>query len=55
MVCQYVAMSEVVKEGKFMYYLLCDIGIESKLPIIVKTDNVGAMFMAKNSSSGVRT
>jgi hypothetical protein len=25
------------------------------LPIIVKTDNVGAMFMAQNSSSGVRT
>jgi hypothetical protein len=24
------------------------------LPIIVKTDNVGAMFMAQNSSSGVR-
>jgi hypothetical protein len=25
------------------------------LPIIVKTDNVGAMFMAQNNSSGVRT
>jgi hypothetical protein len=24
------------------------------LPIIVKTDNIGAMFMAQNSSSGVR-
>jgi hypothetical protein len=25
------------------------------LPILVKTDNVGAMFMAQNASSGVRT
>jgi hypothetical protein len=52
---EYVAMSETVKEFKFIYYLFCDIGIEVKLPIFVKTDNVGAMFMAQNSSSGVRT
>jgi hypothetical protein len=52
---EYVAMSEAVKEVKFIYYLLQDIGIEVKFPIIVKTDNVGAMFMAQNSSSGVRT
>jgi hypothetical protein len=52
---EYVAMSEAVKEVNFMYYLLRDIGIEVKLPIILKTDNVGAMFMAQNSSSGVRT
>jgi hypothetical protein len=52
---EYVALSEAVKEVNFIYYLLCDIGIEVKLPIIVKTDNVGAMFMAQNSSSGVRT
>jgi hypothetical protein len=52
---EYVAISEAVKEVNFIYYLLCDIGIEVKLPIIVKTDNVGAMFMAQNSSSGVRT
>jgi hypothetical protein len=51
----YVSMSEAVKEVKFIYNLLRDIGIEVKLPIIIKTDNVGAMFMAQNSSSGVRT
>jgi sulfatase maturation enzyme AslB (radical SAM superfamily) len=50
-----VVMSEAVKEVKFIYYLLCDIGIEVELPIIVKTDNVGAMIMTQNSSSGVRT
>jgi hypothetical protein len=52
---EYVVMSEAVKEVKFIYYLLCDIGIEVKLPIMVKIDNVGAMFIAQNSSSGVRT
>jgi hypothetical protein len=48
-------MSEAVNEVKFIYYLLRDIGIEVELPIIVKTDNVGAMFMAQNNSSDVRT
>jgi hypothetical protein len=52
---EYVVMSEAVKEVTFMYYLLRDIVIEVELPIIVKTDNVGAMFMAQNSSSSVRT
>jgi hypothetical protein len=52
---EYVEMSEAVKEVKFIYHLLRDISIEVKLPIIVKNDNVGAMFMAQNSSSGVRT
>jgi hypothetical protein len=50
-----VVMSKAVKEVKFIYYLLRDIGIEDNLLIIVKTDNVGAMFMTQNSSSGVRT
>jgi hypothetical protein len=52
---EYVVMSEAVKEVKFICNLLCDIGIEVELPIIVKTDNNGAMFMAQNRSSGVRT
>jgi hypothetical protein len=45
---QYVAVSEAVKEIKFIYYLLREIEIEVNLPIKVKTDNVGAMFMALN-------
>jgi hypothetical protein len=52
---EYVAISEAVKEIKFIYYLLQGIGIEIVLPIIVKTDNIGEMFMAQNASSGVRT
>jgi hypothetical protein len=52
---EYVAISEAVKEIKFIYYLLREIGIKVNLPITVKTDNVDAMFMAQNASSGVRT
>jgi hypothetical protein len=48
---EYVEMSEAVKEVKFINYLLRDIGIEVELLIIVKTDNVGPIFMAQNSSS----
>jgi hypothetical protein len=48
-------MSEAVKEIRFIYYLLRSMFIEVKLPIIVRCDNVGAIFMAENSSSGVRT
>jgi hypothetical protein len=50
-----VATSEAVKEIKFVYFLLQDIGIAVDLPIVVKTDNIGVLFMSQNSSTGVRT
>jgi hypothetical protein len=50
-----VAMFKAVKEIRFILYLLRDVGILVKLTIMVRTDNVGAMFMAENASSGVRT
>jgi hypothetical protein len=43
---EYLAISEAVKEIKFIYYLLREIRIEVNLQITVKTDNVGMMFMA---------
>jgi hypothetical protein len=45
---EYVAISEAVKEVKFIYYLLCDFHIKVNLPIIIKTDNIVAIFMAEN-------
>ena len=39
-----IAVSEAVKEIRFIYYILKDIGIEVELPIVVKSDNVGACF-----------
>jgi hypothetical protein len=44
-------MSEAVKEIRFVYYLLESLGIPVKLPIIVRADNIGAIFMAENASS----
>jgi hypothetical protein len=52
---EYVAILEAAKDIKIIYYLVQGIGIDIELPIIVKTDNIGAMFMAQNSSSGMRT
>jgi hypothetical protein len=51
----YVAISEAVKEVKFIYYLFCDFHIKVILPVIIKTDNIGAIFMAENSLTGVKT
>jgi hypothetical protein len=50
---EYVAISEAVKE--FVYYLLSDIHIKVNLPIVVKTDNIGAIFMSEYASTGFRT
>jgi hypothetical protein len=52
---EYVAMLEAVKEICFIYFLLKGMGVDVKLPIVVRCDNVGAIFMAENSSSGIRT
>ena len=52
---KYVTISEAVKEIKFIYFLLNDIHVEVKLPIIVKTENVGTIFMSENASTEVRT
>jgi hypothetical protein len=52
---EYVAIFEAIKEVKFIYYLLCDFHIKVNLTIIIKTYNTGAIFMAENSSTGVRT
>jgi Sec-independent protein secretion pathway component TatC len=41
---EYVAMCEAVKEIRFVCYLLVSLGISVKLPIIVITDNIGAII-----------
>jgi hypothetical protein len=35
--------------------LLSDLHIKVKLPIAVMTDNIGAIFMSENASTGFRT
>ena len=52
---EYVALSEVVKELKFILQILESMKIKVKLPIYVKVDNVGAIFLANNKTTGDRT
>jgi hypothetical protein len=51
---KYVAISKAVKELKFIYYLLGDLHIKVNLPIVVTTDNIGAIFMSENALTGFR-
>ena len=46
---EYVTVSEVVKETKFLYQLLLSMGVQVPLPIKIKVDNVGAIWLANNS------
>jgi hypothetical protein len=46
---EYLAISKADKELKFIYYLSCDLHIKVDLPIVVKTDNIGAIFMSENA------
>jgi hypothetical protein len=52
---KYGAFSEAVKELKFIDYLLSDLHIKVNLLIVVKTDNIGAIFTSENASTGFCT
>ena len=52
---EYVAVSEVVKEIKVLYRMLRSMEIKVPLPIKVQVDNVGAIWLANNSSVSERT
>ena len=47
---EYVAVSEVVKEVKVLYQMLRSMEIKVPLPIKVQVENVGAIWLANNSS-----
>jgi len=52
---EFVALSKAAKEIKFVVQVMQSIGISVKLPIIVRVDNVGAIFMAENLTTSQRT
>jgi hypothetical protein len=52
---EYVAISEAFKQVKFVYYLLCDLHIKVNLPIVVRTNNIGAIIMSENALTGFCT
>ena len=52
---EYMALSEVVKELKFIVQLLQTMNIRVELPITVHVDNVGAIWLSNNRNTGDRT
>jgi hypothetical protein len=45
---EYIAISEAAKEIKLIYNLMKGLHVEVILPIIVKDDNIGEIFMSEN-------
>ncbi len=52
---EYVALSEAAKEVKFVYQVLRSLGLNVKLPIVIRVDNNGAIFMSENVTVSQRT
>ena len=52
---EYMALSEVVKELKFIVQLLQTMNIAVELPITVHVDNVGSIWLSNNRNTGDRT
>ena len=52
---EYYALSEAMAEIKFIAQLLEFLDIEIKFPIIVHIDNIGAIYLSRNATSGNRT
>ena len=50
-----MALSEVVKELKFIVQLLQTMNIEEELPITVYVNNVGGIWLSNNRTSNDRT
>ena len=52
---EYVAMSELCTEIVFIKSILEFMGVDVELPIVVYCDNVGAVFLAHNPKTSMRT
>ena len=52
---EFYACSEAVKEIPFIVQILIFLGVPVELPVEVWVDNIGAIFMAENSTSSSRT
>jgi hypothetical protein len=49
------ALTETIKEVPFLIQLLLFIDVKVKLPVQVKVDNMGAIYMSENSTPSART
>ena len=51
---EYIVMSDVVREIMYARNILYSLGITVGLPIVVKVDNLGAIYVANNAGISVR-
>ena len=52
---EFVSLSKTAKEVSFIYQVMMSMGIELKLPIVIRVDNIGAIFMSENVAISNRT
>jgi hypothetical protein len=52
---EYVALSEITNEDMFVKQVLETMGIKHNIPILVKVDNVGAIYLRNNHSLSQHT
>ena len=52
---EFYACAEAAKEIKFVVQLMLTMGLPVVLPIVVRVDNIGAIFLAENATSAART
>ena len=52
---EFVSLSETAKEVSFIYQVMKSMGIDLKLPIVIRVDNIGAIFMSENVAISNRT
>ena len=52
---EYYACAEAVKEVPFIVELLTFVRVPVKIPVEVRVDNVGAIFMTENTTSSNRS
>jgi len=52
---KFIMLSEAAKEVKFIVQVLLSIRIDIELPVIVRVDNVGAIFLTENVTTSQHT
>jgi hypothetical protein len=52
---EYFAISEVAKEIMFIKQVIESMGMKIRLPIVIKVDNVGAIYLSNNYTTSQRT
>ena len=52
---EWFALSEAVKEVRFLQQLCESMQIQTQLPVIVRVDNTAAIYMSQNITTTTRT